>query len=468
MFFFCRCRGHRMSFKRVIDEENNESESKKQKRNAPEENMTILQKLFKDSPIIHSQNKDGDTPLHHASKTGQINVVIELLKCGVAIDTKNNKKYTPLHLAAMTKHEEIVNVLLDHGADINAKNEYGRTPLHLAAANGFCKTVPILLKRGANVNALDDSQSTPLHYAFVISNCSIYYHTCSGILKQLLAHDGIDPGLKNKHGKTALQLFIKSRPTYDELIHLKHLLTKFFGYPPGNFDILEMAEFIKEPKFEMVPPNDEMSTFLHSATINGHLEVVAFLLKIGVDVNLLSDGMTPLHCAVRWGKGEIVEFLLKSGADPNIPTRSGDTALHCASDKDYVEIVSKLLQMGANVNAANSQGETPLHAACEYQNVNIIKELLNHGANINVQFKSNGRTPLHQAMIYACKEPEEILRIFLQNRGDINFKLTCNKGLTILDLAIQKNYNIVARMIAKRICPTPKITDPIYPLSKFF
>ena len=444
-----------MSLKRVIDEENNEKESKKQKHNSAEDNMTILQKLFKDSPIIHCQNKEGDTPLHHASKTGQISVVKELMKCGVAIDIKNSKKYTPLHLAVTRKHNhEIVNILLDHGADINAKNEYGQTPLHLAVTNDCVVIVRTLLKRGANVNSLNDSQSSPLHFAVENGVCMI--------IALLLKCDDIDPGLKNKHGKTALQLFIRRRPRYRALKCLKDHLKKLSCNQSENVDVKDVTELMKGT-------NEEVPSPLHIASINGHIEIVEFLFKIGVDVNLPDhpNGFTPLHYAAIHGKDEIVEFLLKNEADPNLQNIRGDTPLHFASEKDNVEIVIKLLEMGAKVNTANDQGSTPLHLACRYQKVNNAKELLKYGANANAQVKSYGRTPLHQAMEWGDKEPEEIVRVVLQYREDIDLKSKCTKGLTVLDVAIQKNYNRVSKMIAKRICPTSKITDSIYPLSTF-
>ena len=412
-----------MSLKRILDEENNEKESKKQKHNSAEDNMTILQKLFKDSPIIHCQNKEGDTPLHHASKTGQISVVRELLKCGVAIDIKNSKKYTPLHLAVTRKHNhEIVNVLLDHGADINAKNEYGQTPLHLAVTNDCVVIVRTLLKRGANVNSLNDSQSSPLHFAVENGVCMI--------IALLLKCDDIDPGLKNKHGKTALQLFIRRRPRYRALKCLKDHLKKLSCNQSENVDVKDVTEFMKVT-------GEEMPTSLHLASARGHIEIVEFLLKIGVDVNLPihANGFTPLHYAALF--------------------------------EDNVEIVIKLLEMGAQVNTVNNLGSTPLHIACAYQKVSIAKVLLKHGANANAQIKSNGRTPLYLALEWGKDEPEEIVRMFLQNKGYIDLKSKCNKGLTLLDLAIKKNYNRVGRMIAKQMCPEAKITNSIYPLKLF-
>ena len=64
-------------------------------------------------------------------------------------------------------------------------------------------------------------------------------------------------------------------------------------------------------------------------------------------------------------------------------------------------------------------------------------------------------------------EPIEIVETVLKHGKDINFNLKDDKGMTILDLAIQKRYFRIGRMIAKRMCPEAKITNSIYPLKLF-
>lgn len=44
---------------------------------------------------------------------------------------------TPLHCAASTRDVEIGPMLLDAGADVNGVNKLGGTPLHSAAAVSF-------------------------------------------------------------------------------------------------------------------------------------------------------------------------------------------------------------------------------------------------------------------------------------------------------------------------------------------
>ena len=59
----------------------------------------------------------------------------------------NQKGDTPLHLAAKSGNIDVVQALLDNGAidSINMKNKHGSTPLHLAAKSGKIDVVQALL-----------------------------------------------------------------------------------------------------------------------------------------------------------------------------------------------------------------------------------------------------------------------------------------------------------------------------------
>ena len=55
----------------------------------------------------------------------------------------------------------------------------------------------------------------------------------------------------------------------------------------------------------------------------------------------------------------------------------------------------------------------------------------------------------------------------MDERYDYNFALENKNGKTVLDIPIEQKNLDVARIIAKRMCPTPKITDSVYPLKHF-
>jgi ankyrin repeat protein len=142
---------------------------KRRRRNAPEANSARLMKavlltreimmavliilltklpgarLSRTSLIIHT-DKDGQTPLHHASWTGHTEVAKVLVDKRADINAKSvysarlsrtsliihtdKDGQTPLHHASWKGHTEVAKVLVDKGADINAKSVYSACLSH--------------------------------------------------------------------------------------------------------------------------------------------------------------------------------------------------------------------------------------------------------------------------------------------------------------------------------------------------
>ena len=135
---------------------------------------------------------------------------------------------------------------------------------------------------------------------------------------------------------------------------------------------------------------------LYYAAERGDLQVVQDLINQGYDVNIVCDiscaGWTPVMIASANGHFDVVEFLLKNGANPNVQNNRGRTALAFATKYRFIPIVNVLLEYGADPKLTSED--------------------------------ENGKwSAMADAMIGAIKEPEayEILRMFVQKTGDVNF-----------------------------------------------
>ena len=118
----------------------------------------------------------------------------------------------------------ILEMLLEKGIDVNEAEEKGRTALHYAVKWNWSELrIPLaekLVEAGANVNATDHEGNTPLMTA------SDRYDFLPQI--EFLCSHGADISLKNKAGKTALDIFLenhasnsqKERPEYTRAIEL--------------------------------------------------------------------------------------------------------------------------------------------------------------------------------------------------------------------------------------------------------
>ena len=116
---------------------------------------------------------------------------------------------TPLHGASKNGEVETARILLGHGADTSAKSKQICTPLHFAALGGHLKVIQLLLGKEVNLNAQDQDNETPLFLA------SEWGH--SETVKTLLDH-GADVTIRNKNGLTPYQ--VATRDRHDIVAHL--------------------------------------------------------------------------------------------------------------------------------------------------------------------------------------------------------------------------------------------------------
>ncbi len=127
------------------------------------------------------------------------------------------------------------------------------------------------------------------------------------------------------------------------------------------------------------------ATLLHFAAGAGCLEVVALLLRFGVDPNIMGRGRTPLYCVANecaWETGPaVVRALARAGADVNECSGvTQATALHAAARRGHVEIARALLDSGAAINAKDRKNDTPLKRAINCRKNGVSQLLAERGA----------------------------------------------------------------------------------------
>jgi ankyrin repeat protein len=119
------------------------------------------------------------------------------------------------------------------------------------------------------------------------------------------------------------------------------------------------------------------------AALNGDLEGIRSMLKLGMDVNIAEEeGRTALMFAAYNGHTKIVKLLIERGAGVDTRDQADRTALLYAATGPFPETVKVLLEKKANPNAVdNGEHFSPLmHAAAE-GNLDVVKILLEFGAD---------------------------------------------------------------------------------------
>ena len=116
------------------------------------------------------------------------------------------------------------------------------------------------------------------------------------------------------------------------------------------------------------------------AAVSGKLAVVKCLVRLGANINALSDtGSTPVRSACFMSNMEIVQYLVENGGDINKPNYNGGTCLINAVQS--VQLCAYLISKGADVNARDIQNKTALHYAIQEHRLETTKLLLDNGAD---------------------------------------------------------------------------------------
>ena len=118
---------------------------------------------------INKRDKNGETRLYRAVRSGNIKEVKRLLKDGADPNVADNHGLSPLHQAAYWGETGIVEALLKAGASVHAENGgKGWTPLHSAAVSvgmhARKDVINLLVKAGAKDDAKDKHGWTPKDY----------------------------------------------------------------------------------------------------------------------------------------------------------------------------------------------------------------------------------------------------------------------------------------------------------------
>ena len=187
---------------------------------------------------------------------------------------------TPLHKAVKSVNEKAVHSLVQSGLDINAKDINAKTPLHYAASIGRFSLVKYLVEQGANVHLKDKNHKTALVYAIEKNRIKVIIYLS-----------------KKANEQKAYQ--------EDEFL--------FESAKKGDMDYV--AYGVSTGDINKV--NKDGKTALHVAAEAGQFEIVAFLLRLGANKELLDhDGRTALNYAKLCGNKELLELLQRYEHDP--------------------------------------------------------------------------------------------------------------------------------------------------------
>ncbi|XP_070926203.1 ankyrin repeat domain-containing protein 30B-like isoform X5 [Macaca nemestrina] len=196
-------------------------------------------------------------------------------------------------------------------------------------------------------------------------------------------------------------------------------------------------------------------TALHWACVNGHAEVVTFLVDRKCQLDVLDgENRTPLMKALQCQREDCANILVDSGAGLNIVDVYGNTALHYAVYNKNLSVVAKLLSHGAVIETQNKASLTPLLLAITKRSEQIVEFLLTKNANANAvnSFKCTA------LMFAVCHGSSEIVGMLLLRNVDVFAEDTC--GMTAVRYAIACGFDHIHQQLLEYIQKLSKNAGP--------
>ena len=314
-----------------------------------------------------------DTPLHVATRVGNIEAIKCLIEHGADVNTKGEwTGDTPLICAAQMGSKEIIQCLIKHGADVMARNLWNDTPLHRAAANRNKKVVRCLIKNGADVFAVGREKDS---YPWMIA-CE---RNDIGTMAELL--DGVDLKRKLPDGSSVLHQVCRK-------------------------EWIDGTKYLLENGADVNCTDENNLTPLFALCLNQLLPELPVSLNswLGYHHVRMKKYAHAMH---------LMTLLIDSGADVNHHDRNGHTMLMKREIFEQKDFRQFLIQHGADLNVVGLDGLTVLWTAIEYDceaEFYLIKDLLARNIDIGLShYKHNGVTPLQLAYSKSNYELYDIL-----------------------------------------------------------
>lgn len=472
-----------------------------------------LEKLLVKGANPNERNADDETPLMVVAGTNSDPEVLQLLiDSGANVDAFDKHGDTALmRAAARTANPETVLVLLRAAADAGIKNQGGMTAVDFARANPKLAGSPALkrleqyaraaadaqikdssdvlevaakgkadlvrkyLKDGMNPDARDRLDRTPLMMAAA-------YNPDPAVVA-LLLEAGANPFLKDKEGRQAFDYGtgnarLRGTAPYWKLVPPDRKVVGMSLFEAAASGTPQQLETLLDRRPNLHVEDDAgMNALMWAAMKNPDPDVVAILVRAGIDVNRINkEGSTALmYAAAQNPNPDVVGTLLNSGADPTATDRNGKTARDygqnnkalrssaiwerlTTQDKDIFAIaiygtpeqMREALKRGDDANGRDDHGATPLmRAAGATQFPGILTLLAEAGAKVNATRGKDGMTPLMFAA--AFNDEPRITETLIKLGADVNAQ--DDEGLTPLMWAILKNPEpeVVRRLFRQNV-----------------
>lgn len=420
--------------------------------------LSLVKVMVCDSLLRDKKGPTGNSLVHNAVESRNVELVEFLYQSKFSIDEKDNKGATPLHYACSRDDQKMVLFLLQAGADLKAEDKLGNTALfyatsiamtklllekgadinHQRSCDGFTKLMACiclmrseeysldLLTFGADWKLVDHNQRNALIYA--LSNG---YQT---VVRKMLEQGG-KATLEAPHTSFALCHAISREGITDNTKLLlskgadpNHLLdgndrcpaTMVIGSSKSEEEKIAILDFLFEAGADIdIEINSVGPVLLMQATMLGHHKVCCYLLEKGISVKN-DKNCYSLNSALISRNFPLAQLMLKCGALTEPSVSEVTTPIQCALIAQSEVIALDLIERGVNIHQAVNQ-MTSLKWAALNGMENVVHKLVEKGAIIDAEVINFAITPPESIVSIFANFPEN-MRICMQHASNENLE----------------------------------------------
>ncbi|XP_008557609.1 putative ankyrin repeat protein RF_0381 [Microplitis demolitor] len=279
--------------------------------------VEIILQCKVDVNLVYHKKSESKTPLLIACQNNDLQMVRLLLGHGadpnVGVFSNSNFLYNgyPIHTAIKTGNLELIEELINHGVDLNHKYKYGRCYYSIlrfacGAANNL-KIIKLLVERGADVNSKDNFGLQPI--------CHVLHPNSREIFKYFIECQNLKLGFKSVESILNVGVQLNYQ---DNVYCLFKLINNLNPHDYLRYQI----------DGHLINNNNSKRPVLHLAARYNNAACIDILVRNDADVNLKNKyGRTPLHVAFRHKNYDFINNILKYGANINVLCNKGHLPL---------------------------------------------------------------------------------------------------------------------------------------------
>jgi len=133
-------------------------------------NLDMIKLLVESGAFLNKETQDGLLPIHYAIAGGQTHAIEYLLKIShQSYHLKDSHGQSLLHHATKTSNVEMIKKLLESGLDVNGLNDVFETPIFNAVRFSTLESVKLLLSFDALLDVKNRRFETPLDIAKIFN-----------------------------------------------------------------------------------------------------------------------------------------------------------------------------------------------------------------------------------------------------------------------------------------------------------